>query len=198
MWLLVNYWINKNNRMLSFLYKVIFSSVAQLCPILCDPMYRSTPVLPIHHQLPESTQIHVHWVGDAIQPSYPLSSPSPPALNFSQHQGLLKWVSSLHQVVKVLEFQLQHQSFQWIPGMISFRKDWLNLLAVQGTLKLYWILLMSLNQRQYQSWKQSLRSLFLRCHYYRNLIHSSAIFFTAWCILITFRMERKQVVVFKI
>ena len=75
---------------------------------------------PIHHQLPEFTQTHVHWVGDAIQPSHPLSSPSPPAFNQSQHQGLFKWVSSSHQVAKVLEFQLQHQSFQWI-----FRTDFL-------------------------------------------------------------------------
>ena len=100
-------------------------------------MIRSMPGLPVHHQLPESTQTHVHWVSDAIQPSHPLSSPSPPALNLSQNQGLFKWVSSLHQVAKVLEFQLQHQSFQWteIQGLISFRKDWLDLLAVQGTLK---------------------------------------------------------------
>ena len=99
---------------------VQFSSVTQSCPTLCDPMNCSTPGLPVHHQLPESTQTHVHWVGDAIQPSHPLSSPSPPALNLSQHQGLFKWVSSLHQVGKVLEFQLQHQSFQWI-----FRIDFL-------------------------------------------------------------------------
>ena len=77
---------------------------------LCNPINRSTPGLPVHHHLPESTQTHVHWVDDAIQPSHPLSSPSPPALNLSQHQGLFKWVSSLHQVAKVLEFQLQHQS----------------------------------------------------------------------------------------
>ena len=95
----------------------------------------STPGLPVHHQLPESTQTHVHWFGDAIQPSHPLSSPSPPALNLSQHQGLFKWVSSSHQVAKVLEFQLQHQSFNEHPGLISFRMDWLDLLAVQGTLK---------------------------------------------------------------
>ena len=81
----------------------------------CNPMNRSTPGFLVHYQLPESTQTHVHCVGDAIQPSQPLSSPSPPALNLSQHQGLLKWVSSLHQVGKVLEFQLQHQSFQWTP-----------------------------------------------------------------------------------
>ena len=92
---------------------VQFSSVAQSCPTLCNPMNHSTPGLPVHHQLLESTQTHVHCVGDAIQPSHPLSSPPPPALNLSLHQGLFKWVSSLHQVAKVLEFQLQHQSFQW-------------------------------------------------------------------------------------
>jgi len=111
------------------------SSVVQLCPTLCDPMNHSTPGLPVHHQFPESSQTHVHWDSDAIQPSHPLLSPSPPALNLSQHQGLFKWVSSLHQVAKVFEFHLQHQSFQWTPGLISFRMDWLHLLAVQGTLK---------------------------------------------------------------
>ena len=95
------------------LCSVQFSSVTQSYPTLCDPMNHSMPGLPIHHQLPESTQTHVHWVSDAIQPSCPLSSPSPPALNLSQHQGLFKWVSSSHQVATVLEFQLQHQSFQW-------------------------------------------------------------------------------------
>ena len=89
-----------------------FSSVAQSCPILCDPMNHSTPGLPVHHQLLEFTQIHVHRVGDAIQPSHPLSSPSPPAPNPSQHQGLFQCVISSHEVTKVLEFQLQHQSFQ--------------------------------------------------------------------------------------
>ena len=92
------------------------------------------PRCPVHHQLPELAQTHAHWVGDAIQPSHPLSSPSPPAFNLSQHQGLFKWVSSSHQVAKVLEFQLQHQSFQRILR-ISFRNDWFDLLAVQGTLK---------------------------------------------------------------
>ena len=90
------------------------SSVAQSCLTLCDPMNRSMPDLPIHHQLPEFTQTHVHWVGDAIQPSHPLSPPSP-APNLSQYQGLFQWVSSSHQVAKALEFQLQHQSFQWTP-----------------------------------------------------------------------------------
>ena len=92
-----------------------FSSVTLSCPTLCHPMNHSTPGLPVHHQLPESTQTHVHCVSDAIQPSHPLSSLSPPALNLSQHQGLFKWVSSLHRMAKVLEFQLQHQSFQWTP-----------------------------------------------------------------------------------
>ena len=78
-------------------------------------MNRSRPGLPVHHQLPEFTQTHVHQVGDAIQPSHPLSSPSPPALNPSQHQSLFQWVNSSNEVAKVLEFQLQHQSFQWTP-----------------------------------------------------------------------------------
>ena len=94
-------------------YSVQFSLVTQSCPTLCNPMNCSTPGLPVHHQLPKSTQ--THWVSDVIQPSYPLSSPSSPALNLSHHQGLFKWVSFLHQVAKVLEFQLQHQSFQWTP-----------------------------------------------------------------------------------
>ena len=84
-----------------------------LCPILCKPMYCSMPGFLVLHHLPELAQTHVHWVGDTIQPSHPLSSPSPPAFNLSQHQGLFQWVSSLHQVAKVLEFQLQHQSFKW-------------------------------------------------------------------------------------
>ena len=91
-----------------------FSSVAQLCPTLCDPMDCGIPGIPVHHQLPELAQTHIHWVSEAIQPSHPLVSPYPPAFNLSQHQGLF-WVSSLHQVAKVLEFQLQHQSFQWTP-----------------------------------------------------------------------------------
>ena len=112
-----------------------FSSVAQSCLTLWDPMDCSTPGLSVHHQLPEFTQTHVHWVGDAIQPSHPLSSPSPPTFNLSQHQGLFQRVNSLHEVAKVLEFPLQHQSFQWTFRLISFRIDWLDLLAVQGTLK---------------------------------------------------------------
>ena len=95
----------------------------------------SRPGLLVDHQLLESTQTHVHWVSDAIQASHPLLSPSPPALNLSQHQGLFKWVSSSHRVAKVLDFQLQHQSFQWTPRTDLFRMEWLNLPAVQETLK---------------------------------------------------------------
>ena len=90
-------------------------SVAQSCPNLCDPMNCSIPGLPVHHQLPEFTQTHVHQVSDAIQPSHPQSSPFPPALNSSKHQSLFQWINSSHEVAKVLEFQLQHQSFQWTP-----------------------------------------------------------------------------------
>ena len=91
---------------LIFKSSVQFSSVTQLCPTLCDPMNRSTPGLPVHHQLPEFTQTHIHQVSDAIQPSHPLSSPFPPAPNPSQHQSLFQWVNSSHEVAKVLEFQL--------------------------------------------------------------------------------------------
>ena len=95
-----------------------FSSVARLCPALCDSMDCSMPGFPVHHQLPEIAQTQVHQVGDAIQPSHLLLPHSPHSLNLPQHQGLFQWVSSLHQVAKVLEFQ--HQSFQWI-----FRVDFL-------------------------------------------------------------------------
>ena len=90
-----------------------------------------------HARLPylSPTQTHVHWVSEAIQPSHPWSSPSPPAFNLSQHQGLFQWVSTSHQVAKGLAFHLQHQSFNEYSGLISFRMDWLDLLAVQGTLK---------------------------------------------------------------
>ena len=84
------------NKMSHLFYQ--FSSVVQLCPTVCDPMDCSTPGLPVHHQLPELTQTHVHRVGGAIQPSLPLSSPSPPAFSLSQHQGFYQWVSSSHQV----------------------------------------------------------------------------------------------------
>jgi len=96
-------------------HSVQLSSVAQSCPTLCVPINCSTPGLPVHHQLLEFTQTHVHRVSDAIQPSHPLSSPTPSAPNPSQHQGLFQWVNSSHEVAKVLEFQLQHHSFQRNP-----------------------------------------------------------------------------------
>ena len=98
--------------------ETIISSVAQSCPTLCDPMDCSMSGFPVHHQLPVLAQTHVHRVGDAIQSSHLLSSPSLPAFNLAQNQGLCQWVSSSHQMVKVLKLQLQHQSFQWI-----FRTD---------------------------------------------------------------------------
>ena len=98
-----------------YISSVQFNSVAQLCPTLCDPMNCSTPGLPVHHQLPEFTQTPVHRVSDAIQPSHPLSSPSPPAPNPSQHQRLLQRVNSSHEAAKVLEFQLHHHSLQRNP-----------------------------------------------------------------------------------
>ena len=97
-----------------------FISVIQLCLTPCDTMDCSMPGFPVHHQLPELTQTHAHWVSDGIQPSHLLLYPSLPAFNHSQHEGLFQWVSSSYQVAKVLEFQLQHQSFQWI-----FRTDFL-------------------------------------------------------------------------
>ena len=112
-----------------------FSSVAQSCPTLCNPMDCSIPGLPVHHQLPKLAQTHVHWVVDAIQPSQPLSSPFPPAFNLSHHQGLFKWVCSSHQVAKVLEFQLSISPSNEYSGLISLRIHWLDLLVVQRTLK---------------------------------------------------------------
>ena len=112
---------------------VQFSSVAQSCPTLCDTMDCSMPGFPVYHQLLDLTQTHVHCVSDAIQPSHPLSSPSPSAFNLSQHQGLFQWVCSLHQVAKGLQsFVSPSNEYS---GLISFRTDWLDLLAVQGTLK---------------------------------------------------------------
>ena len=103
---------------------VWFSSVTQLCQTLCDLMDCSVPIFPVHHQFLELAQTHVHRVGYAIQPSHPLSSPSPPIFSLSQHQSLFQWISSSHQVTKVLEFQLQHQPFQWI-FRADFLYDWL-------------------------------------------------------------------------
>ena len=111
------------------------SSVAQSCPTLCNPMDHSMPGLPVHHQLLEFTQTHVHWVSDANQPSHPLSPPSP-ALNLSQHQGLFQWLSSLEiRWPRDWSFSFSISPSNKYSGLISFRMDWLDLLAVQGTLK---------------------------------------------------------------
>ena len=114
---------------------VQFSSIVQFYLTLWDPMDCSTPGLPVHHQLPEHAQIHLVWVRDAIQPSHPFSSPSPPAFNLSQHQGLFQWVSSSHQVAKYWSFGFRISPSNEYTGLISFRIDWFDLLAVQGTLK---------------------------------------------------------------
>ena len=124
---------------LSFSLKT-FSSVQSLSRVrLCDPMNCSTPSLPVHHQLPEFTQTHVHRVGDAIQPSHPLLSPSPPTFNLSQHQGFFQWVNSSHEFFstspKYWSFSFSISPSNEHPGLISFKMDWLDLLAVQGTLK---------------------------------------------------------------
>ena len=115
--------------------KSIISSVAQSRSTLCDPMDCGTPGFPDHHQHPELAQTHVHWVSDAIQPSYPLSSPSPLAFNLSQHQGIFQWVSSSHQVAKALEFQLQHQFFQWI-----FRIDYTSIKKKEYPVLRIWLM----------------------------------------------------------
>ena len=107
-----------------------FSSVQELSHVW--PMDCSTPDFPVHHQLPKPTQTHGHGVSDAIQPSHPLSSPSSPTLNLSQHQDLFQWVGSSDHIAKVLEFQLQHQSFHEYSGLISFRMDWLDSLLSKG------------------------------------------------------------------
>ena len=108
------------NKSHTWLSDSIISSVAHSCLTLCDPVDCSTPGFPVHHHLPEFVQTHVHRVSDAIQSSHPLLSPSPPAFSLSQHQGLFQWVRFSHQVAKVLELHIQHQSFQWI-----FRTDFL-------------------------------------------------------------------------
>ena len=110
-------------------------SVVQSYANLSDTMNCSISVFHLFHYLLEFAQTHVHWADDAIQPSRPLSPPSPSVLNLSQHQGLFQWVSSLHQVAKVLVFQLQHQSFQWILRVDFLRTHWCDLFAVQGSLR---------------------------------------------------------------
>ena len=111
---------------------VQFSSVDQSCATLCDPMNCSMPGFPVHHQLLELAQTHVYRVGDAIQPSHLLLTPSPHAFNFSQHQGFFQWVSSLHQVAKYWSFTFSISLSNEYSGLISFRFDWFDLLTVQG------------------------------------------------------------------
>jgi len=132
--LLIQFFTNRVQKFLE-LSSIQFSSVAQLCLTLCDPVECSTPGLLVHRQRPEFTQTHAHWVSDTIQSSHPLWSPFPPAFNLSQDQCLFKWVSSLHQVTKVLDFQLNISPSNEYSGLISFRMDWLDLLAIQGNLK---------------------------------------------------------------
>ena len=112
-----------------------FSSVSQLCLTFCNPVDWSTPGFPVHHQLPELAQAHVHLVSDAIQPSHPLSSPSPHALNLSQHQGLFKWVPLRIRCPKHWSFSFNISPTNEHPGLISFRMDWLDILTLRGTLK---------------------------------------------------------------
>ena len=113
-----------------------YSSFTQSCLTLCDSMDRSMPGLHVHHQLLEFIQTHVHWVSDAIQPSHPLSSISPPAFSLAQHQGLFKWVSSLHQVARYWSFIYRISPSNEYSGLISFRMEWMYLLAAQVTLKI--------------------------------------------------------------
>ena len=155
-WVITPPWLSEPSR--SFLYSssvyswhLFFNSVTQSCLTLCDSMDCSRPGFPINHQLPELAKLHDHWVSDAIQISHPLSSPYPPDFNLSQHRGLFQWVSSSHHMAKVLKFELQHQSFQWI-----YRTDFLldgpvcsfgrTLLAfdllrfvLQGQIDIYWL-----------------------------------------------------------
>ena len=126
--------IERNSQYLLQFSSVQLSSVAQSCPTLFDPMNHSTPGLPVHHQLPEFSQTHLR-VGNAIQPSHPLSSPSPPALNLSQHQ-IFSNESALHiRWPKYWSFSFNISPSNVHPGLISSRTDWLDLLAVQGILK---------------------------------------------------------------
>ena len=143
---------NENKRKKSSFHWIQFSSVAQSCPTL--QLHELQHARPPYHQRLESTQTHVHWVGDAIQSSHPLSSPSPPALNPSQHQGLFQSVSSLHYVAKVLEFQLQYQSFQWITSLNTLQWiTWENTSAWLFTLTaVFWSWWNLVSSSEFQFW----------------------------------------------
>ena len=152
---------------------VQFSSVTQSCPTLCDPMNLSMPGIPVHHQLLESTQTHAHRVSDAIHSSHPLSSPSPPAPNPSQHQALFQWVNCSHEVAKLLEFQLQHPSFlpmntqDWSPlgwtGWISLQSKGLSRVTSWRMFHVhFWICSLLLLNEMFQKYQLSTSSLM--CH----------------------------------
>ena len=136
---LFSFWMiccsSRSGKYIKTLISIQFSSVTQSCLALCNLMDCSTPGLPVHHQVLEFIQTHIHWIGDVIQPSHPLSFPSPSTFNLSQHQSLFKWVSSLHQWPKYWSFNFNISPSSEHPGLISFRMDWLDLLAVQGILK---------------------------------------------------------------
>ena len=117
------------------LLRKYYCSITQSCPTLCDPMDCSMPGFPVLYHLPEFAQTHVHWVVDAIQPSWPLLSPSPPAFNLFQHQGFFQWVGSSHEMAKYWSFSFSISPSNEYSGLISFRNDWFDLLAVQGILK---------------------------------------------------------------
>ena len=144
LWSSIKMFVVQINTILS---SIQFSSAAQSCLTLCDPMNRNIPGLPVHHQLLESTQTHVHWVSDGIQPSHPLSSPSPPALNLSQHQSLSNESALRIRWPKYWRFSFNISPSNEHPGLTSFRMDWVDFLAVQGTLK---------NLLQHHSWKASI------------------------------------------
>ena len=131
-----------------------FSSVTQSCPTLCDPKDCSTSGLPVHHQLLEFTQTHVHWVGDAIQSSHPLLPPSPPALNLSQHKGLLKWVSSRIRWPKYWSFSFNISPSKESSGLISFRMDWLWTLDLSKTIFHFWGQIDIRNETRFMSKKK--------------------------------------------
>ena len=113
--------LSSGNTDLPYICSVQFISVTQSCLTLCNLMACSMPGLPVHHQL-QVYSSHVNWVGNAIQPSHPLSSPSPPAFNLSQHQGLFKWVSYLHQVPKVLEFHTNYNCHKVVRSLLAYKK----------------------------------------------------------------------------
>ena len=131
----ISYFILELHNHVSLGFSVQFSSVAQSCPTLCDSMNHSMPDLPVHHQLPKFTQTHVHLVSDAIQPSHPLSSPSPPAPSLSQIRVFSNESTLCMRWPKYWSFSFSISPSNEHPGLISFRMDWLVLLAIQGTLK---------------------------------------------------------------